>query len=43
MMKSAMDLLEDPVKRDKLAKNIESLAIPDSSGRIAGEIISIMN
>ena len=43
MMKSAMDLLEDPGRRDNLAKNIESLAIPGSSGRIAGEIISIMN
>ncbi len=43
MMQTALDLLGDPEKQADLAAHIKSLAVPDSSGRIAREIISLMN
>ena len=42
MISAALDLLGDEEKQAGLSKNIKSLAIPDSGGRIAEEIISLM-
>ena len=43
MMNAALELLEDEQKQTELAEHIKSLAIPDSSAKIADEIISLMN
>ena len=43
MISTALNLLGDKKKQDGLSKNIKSFAIPDSGGRIADEIISLMN
>jgi UDP-N-acetylglucosamine--N-acetylmuramyl-(pentapeptide) pyrophosphoryl-undecaprenol N-acetylglucosamine transferase len=43
LVSNALELLEDKNKQADLAENIKSLAIPDSSARIAKEIISLMN
>lgn len=43
MVSNALELLEDEKKQADLAEQIKSFAIPDSSARIAEEIISLMN
>jgi len=43
MMAAAIELLGNDTKQAALSKNIKALAFPDSGGRIAEEIISLMN
>ncbi len=43
MMKQAVDLLENTDLRNELSKNIAKLALPDSAGIIAREIVSVLN
>ena len=42
MMPAALELLGDEKKQKELSEKIKSLAMPDSGGRIAEEIISLM-
>jgi UDP-N-acetylglucosamine--N-acetylmuramyl-(pentapeptide) pyrophosphoryl-undecaprenol N-acetylglucosamine transferase len=42
MMSIALELLENEKKQEELSKRIKALAMPDSGGRIAEEIISLM-
>ncbi|MDR2886151.1 MAG: undecaprenyldiphospho-muramoylpentapeptide beta-N-acetylglucosaminyltransferase [Rikenellaceae bacterium] len=43
VMPAAGALLKDPARREELAKNISTLAIPDSADRVANEILSVIH
>jgi UDP-N-acetylglucosamine--N-acetylmuramyl-(pentapeptide) pyrophosphoryl-undecaprenol N-acetylglucosamine transferase len=42
MIPEALELLNDKIRRDELSRNLSALAIEDSAGRIAREVIGIM-
>jgi UDP-N-acetylglucosamine--N-acetylmuramyl-(pentapeptide) pyrophosphoryl-undecaprenol N-acetylglucosamine transferase len=43
MVPEAIDLLNDPGKREKLGMNIRKFAMPDATHRIVGEIETLLN